>query len=62
MSGRGTFAIGNNVDYTYESIDKIEGVKVLSGKNGLLEESYSSTAYIKLKPGGTFYEMRKCEK
>ena len=58
MSGRGTFAIGNNVDYTYESIDKIEGVKVLNGKNGLSEESYSSTAYIKLKPGGTFYEMR----
>lgn len=58
MSGRGTFAIGNNVDYTYESIDKIEGAKVLSGKDGLLEESYSSTAYIKLKPGGTFYEMR----
>ena len=58
MSGRGTFAIGNNVDYTYESIDKIEGAKVLSGKNGLSEESYSSTAYIKLKPGGTFYEMR----
>ena len=58
MSGRGTFAIGNNVDHTYESIDKIEGIKVLSGKNGLSEESYSSTAYIKLKPGGTFHEMR----
>lgn len=61
MSGRGTFAIGNNVDYTYETIDKIEGVKVLSGKNGkhgLPEESHSSTAYIKLKPDGTFHEMR----
>ena len=61
MSGRGTFAIGNNVDYTYETIDKIEGVKVLSGKNskhGLPEESHSSTAYIKIKPDGTFYEMR----
>lgn len=53
MSGRGTFTIGNNVDYTYETIDKIEGVKVLSGKNGkhgLPEESHSSTAYIKIKP------------
>ena len=61
MSGRGTFAIGNNVDYTYETINKIEGVKVLSGKNGkhgLPEESHSSTAYIKLRPDGTFYEMR----
>ena len=37
MSGRGTFAIGNNVDYTYETIDKIEGVKVLSGKNGSMD-------------------------
>lgn len=61
MSGRGTSAIGNNVDYTYETIDEIEGVKVLSGKNGkhgLPEEFHSSTAYIKLKPDGTFHEMR----
>ena len=61
MGGRGTFAIGNPVPYTYETVDTIEGVKVLqgiAGKHGLPESSHSSTAYIKLKPDGTFHEMR----
>ncbi len=69
MGGRGTFAAGNNVAYTYEvdttfSADgKINGVKILkgvdgSGKHGLPEEAHSSNAYIKLKPDGTFHEMR----
>ncbi len=69
MGGRGTFASGNSVDYSYE-VDttfsengKINGVKVLkgvegSGKHGLPEEAHSSSAYIKLKPDGTFHEMR----
>ncbi len=69
MGGRGTYAIGNNVAYTYEvdttfSKDgKIHGVKILkgvdgTGKHGLPESSHSSNAYIKLKPDGTFHEMR----
>lgn len=61
MGGRGTFAIGNNVAYSYETVDKIEGVKVLKGlygNHGLPAEAHSSTAYIKLKPDGTFHEMR----
>ena len=29
MGGRGTYASGNNVSYTYETVGKIEGVKVL---------------------------------
>ena len=61
MGGRGTFAAGKNVDYTYKTVDHIEGVKVLqglNGKHGLPEEAHSSTAYIKLKPDGTFHEMR----
>lgn len=61
MGGRGTFAIGNIVDYTYETVGKIYGVKVLqglSGKHSLPEESHSSAAYIKLKPNGTFHELR----
>lgn len=61
MGGRGTFAAGNQVAYTYQTIDKIEGVKVLegiSGKHGLPEEAHTSEAYIKLKPDGTFHEMR----
>lgn len=65
MGGRGTFAAGNTVDYTYETVGKIEGVKVLqglNGKHGLPEEAHSSEAYIKLKPDGTFHEMRIYDK
>ena len=29
MGGRGTFAAGNNVAYTYETVGKIEGIKVM---------------------------------
>ncbi len=61
MGGRGTFAAGNPVPYTYKTIGIIEGVKVLvgvGGKHGLPEESHSSSAYIRLKPDGTFHEMR----
>ncbi len=65
MGGRGTFASGNNVAYTYETVGKIEGVKVLQGmkgKHSLPEEAHSSLAYIKLKPDGTFHEMRIYDK
>ena len=65
MGGRGTFASGNNVAYNYETVGKIEGVKILKGLNGkhsLPEEAHSSTAYIKLKPNGTFHEMRIYDK
>ena len=61
MGGRGTFAAGNNVPFTYETVDNIHGVKVLKGLNGkhaLPEESHSSNAYIKLRGNGTFHEMR----
>jgi hypothetical protein len=65
MGGRGTFAIGNMVAYTYETIGFIEGIKILSGLNGkygLPEEAHSSHAYIKLKKDGTFHEMRVYDK
>lgn len=65
MGGRGTYAVGNDVEYTYQTVDKIEGVKVLEGlpgKHGLPEEAHSSSAYIKLKPNGTFHEMRIYDK
>ena len=61
MGGRGTFAAGNSVPYSYKTVGFIEGVKVLEGINGkhaLPESSHSSDAYIKLKPDGTFHEMR----
>ena len=61
MGGRGTFALGNKVPFSYKTIDIINGAKVLEGINGkhsLPEESHSSNAYIKLKPDGTFHELR----
>ena len=45
MGGRGTFAVGNKVPYSYETVGTIDGVKVLqgtSGKHGLPEEAHSS--------------------
>lgn len=65
MGGRGTFPSGNIVAYTYETIEKIEGIKVLkglNGKHGLPEEAHSSTAYIKLDHNGVFHEMRIYDK
>lgn len=65
MGGRGTFAAGNTVPFTYQEVGTIEGVKVLSGingKHGLPESAHSSEAYIKLKPDGTFHEMRFYDK
>ena len=61
MGGRGTFAAGNSVPYSYQTMGTIEGVKVLQGidgKHSLPESAHSSDAYIKLKPDGTFHEMR----
>ena len=62
MGGRGTFAIGKKVDYTYRTVGEIEGVKVLEGINGkhsLPEESHSSTAYIKLSSDNTLKQYRE---
>ena len=61
MGGRNTFASGNNVAYTYETVGKIEGVKVLQGKygkHGLPEEAHSSSAYIALNHNGTVRQIR----
>lgn len=65
MGGRGTFAIGNVVSYSYERVGEIEGVKVLkglNGKHGLPEEAHSNLAYIKLDHNGVFHEMRIYDK
>ena len=61
MGGRGTFAIGKPVPYTYETVGFIEGIKVLKGKDGvhgLPEEAHSSSAYISLYPNGTVKQIR----
>ena len=73
MGGRGTFAAGISVDYTYEvdttySPDgKWEGVKILkgtkeSGEHKLPESSHSSDAYILLDKKGNFREIRFYDK
>ena len=65
MGGRGTFAAGYPVPYTYQTVGYINSVKVLegiAGQHGLPESSHSSYAYIKLKPDGTFHEMRFYDK
>jgi hypothetical protein len=61
MGGRGTFAAGNDVNYTYETVGMFEGVKILQGlgnKHDLPAESHSSSAYIKLHPDGNLNMLR----
>ena len=63
MGGRGTYASGNIVPYTYKTIGNIEGVKVLSkidplSSGSLPEEAHSSNAYIQLDNNGTFRRIR----
>lgn len=66
MGGRGTFAAGNPVPYTYETVGKISGVKVIQGINGsskgLPAEAHSSNAYIQLHPDGKFKMYREYDK
>ena len=66
MGGRGTFAAGNVVPYLYETVGKIESVKILQGKNGnakgLPVEAHSSSAYIQLHPDGKFKMYREFDK
>ena len=65
MGGRGTYAIGNNVEYTYKTVGEIEGVKVLKGVINLHDlpvEAHSGSAYIKLKENGEFSMMRFYDK
>ena len=64
MGGRGTFASGNNVAYSYEMVGKIDGVKVLqpvdSSKSFKLpEEAHSSGSYIVLDKAGVFRQYRE---
>lgn len=62
MGGRGTFASGNHVAFTYDTIEYIEDAKVLKGKtskyHSLPAESHSSNKYIKLDKDGTVKQLR----
>lgn len=61
MGGRGTFASGNPVPYTYRTVGRIEGIKVLehiTGGRKLPEEAHSSAAYALLNENGTLRVLR----
>ena len=63
MGGRGTFAMGNIVPYTYQTIGFIDSVKILSKidatqSGSLPEEAHSSNAYIQLDKENNFRRMR----
>ena len=63
MGGRGTYAAGNNVPYTYETVGYVDDAKVLFGKPGtglhdLPVEAHSSNVYVKLHKDGTLNMMR----
>jgi hypothetical protein len=65
MGGRGTYAVGNAVPYTYETVSKIDGVKVLqpidkSKSFKLPEESHTSNnKYVLLDKDGVFRQYRE---
>lgn len=64
MGGRGTFALGRNVAYQYETVGTIEGVKVLEKKNkrdstALPEEAHHSNAYILIGKDGEVRQYRE---
>lgn len=64
MGGRGTFAIGNNIPYSYKTVDKIDGVKVLQPIDDkkslkLPEEAHSSSSYVLLDKDGVFHQYRE---
>lgn len=62
MGGRGTFASGKQVPFTYKTVGYIEDAKILEGissrYHSLPEESHSSNKYIKLDHDGSFKELR----
>jgi len=64
MGGNGTFAAGKIAAYRWETIGKIDGVKILELKDKgssrkLPEEAHSSRMYIQQHPqDGTFSQLR----
>ena len=65
MGGRGTFAAGNPVPYTFKTVGYVDGIKVLEGittAHGLPEEAHSSKAYAQLNKDGTLRTLRFYDK
>lgn len=65
MGGRGTYAVGNNVEYTFEKVGDIDGIKILKPIDKtkslkLPEESHTAgNSYVLLDKNGIFHQFRK---
>lgn len=64
MGGRGTFAAGNPVEYTYETVGMIDGIKILEPIDKtkalkLPEESHKSSGYVLYDKDGVFHQYRE---
>lgn len=67
MGGRGTYAVGNKVGYTYKTVGKIEGIKVLQPVDSkrsfnMPPEAHSSNGYIILDKSGVFHQYTEYNK
>lgn len=68
MGGRGTYAAGKtNTPFTYKTVGRFHGIKVLqgiegSGKHNLPEEAHTSEAYAKLFKDGNLQMLRFYDK
>lgn len=65
MGGRGTYAAGNHVPFTYKTVGMFHGIKVLEGlggKHNLPEEAHTSMAYAKLFKDGNLQMLRFYDK
>lgn len=64
MGSRGTFAAGKQAAYTYETVGKVDGVKIInpidkSKSLKLPEESHSSVGYVLYDKDGVFHQYRE---
>ena len=64
MEGRGTFASGRSVPYTYKTVGTIDGIKVLRPMDTkkslkLPEESHKSSGYVLYDKDGVFHQYRE---
>jgi len=65
MGGRGTYSAGMQAAFTYKTIGRVHGIKILQGmdgKHGLPEEAHSSYAYASLNHDGTVRTLRFYDK
>ena len=65
MGGRGTYAAGVNAPFTYKTVGRFHGIKVLEGlggKHNLPEEAHSSEAYARLFKDGNLQMLRFYDK